>query len=366
MIVRHNAVSPPAAPPAPPFPRKRLKCRTDRGFMHPTASNRALFPRPSCATSSPGARSGRIRWSGPRECQAGSGPARFPAWSPAGRVPPSIPAARRPSADGGLGELWRGSACRSISTFWRLLWRSLVVHDRHRLVIPAPMGPGDGTSWIVPGVHVPGRPNLELHRPGRCDRSGTSSSLIGIWHIWAVELLSNLNDPHPDSAVLYWMVIQMDCIANLSSNGQPLRSAFDGSGWAYVGWQSCWCIFRHHHHRLGVGDYVPGCDGFAGISAARGAKSSSSAAAWKCCGERSCLRSAASSSSRFRGCMRWTRSGYVSQIRAGRPSRRATRTRKHALPALAHRAFLGHRRHQRAVGLEDQAAGQSAAVLRAG
>ena len=104
MIVRHNGVSPPAAPPAPPFPRKRLKCRTDRGFMHPTASNRALFPKPSCATSSPGARSGRIRWSGPRECQAGSGPAKFrpgPRWVGS----PFHSAARRPSVDGGLGEL---------------------------------------------------------------------------------------------------------------------------------------------------------------------------------------------------------------------------------------------------------------------
>src|ERR1700710_1677823 len=37
--------------PAPPFPLfKEIKCRTDRGFMHPTASNRALIPKSNCAT----------------------------------------------------------------------------------------------------------------------------------------------------------------------------------------------------------------------------------------------------------------------------------------------------------------------------
>src|SRR3546814_11387466 len=42
---------------------------------------------PICSgISSSGGPLGRIRWSGPRECQAGSGPETFPGWSPVGRA----------------------------------------------------------------------------------------------------------------------------------------------------------------------------------------------------------------------------------------------------------------------------------------
>ncbi len=40
---------------------------------------------------------------------------------------------------------------------------------------------------------------------------------------------------------------------NLSSNGQPLPIAFNGSALAYVGWQVLLYHLRHHDHRLGVG-----------------------------------------------------------------------------------------------------------------
>ena len=107
--------------------------------MHPAASNRAPIRRRSFATSLPGARLARTRWSGPRGCRAGSGPETFPAWSPADHGGGAL------SLDVGL---------------WDLLWRSLVFIIGIVLVIPSPWVATWFYRWIVSRLYVPGRPNL--------------------------------------------------------------------------------------------------------------------------------------------------------------------------------------------------------------
>ena len=102
------------------------------------------------------------------------------------------------------------------------------------------------------------------------------------------ELLSNLMILV--QMALYWLSLKW-FIANLASNGQPLGSVSPARVWAYLGWTSL-AVISVITIVGWAWVYVPGCDGSAGISRARGGKSSSSAAAWSCCGVRSWLRSA--------------------------------------------------------------------------
>ena len=112
----------------------------------------------------------RIRWSGPREWQAGSGPARSPAWSPAARAHRSMPQPGGPPP-----------------AVHRRLWRR-TAFDRFRhsgtspgaascscigllLIIPAPMGSGL-VSQVVRAVRAcAGAAESRLHGRGDDDRS---------------------------------------------------------------------------------------------------------------------------------------------------------------------------------------------------
>jgi len=118
---------------------------------------------------------------------------------------------------------------------WDFVWRSLVLPIGLILIIPAPWALVWYIQWIVPCVHVPGRPNLSF--------VGTAMTLVP-WYFGAIvlsvgvaltgiELLSNLM--FLVQIALYWLFI-IWLIANLASNEQPLGLSFSGSFWAFLGW----------------------------------------------------------------------------------------------------------------------------------
>ena len=149
----------PASRPAGfPSPRlKGLKCRTDRGFMHPAAATRGSIRRPSFATSLPGARLARTRWSGPRGCRAGSGPGTFPAgprrirrasFLQPGGPPSRLQPAVMPAAAAAV-------RCRSMSVFGIPLAQLMFIIGIV-LVIPS-LGRNLVLSLDHPRLYVPGR-----------------------------------------------------------------------------------------------------------------------------------------------------------------------------------------------------------------
>ena len=206
--------------------------------MHPAASNRAPIRRRSFATSLPGAWLARTRWSGPRGCRAGSGPETFPAWSPADqpRPPSRSPGGPPPVAAGGYaGGSYGGGALSLDVGLWDLLWRSLVFIIGIVLVIPSPWVATWFYRWIVSRLYVPGRPNLAF-----------TGQPLDIWYVFiAIGILTYVGSADlyylqylsiPIQAVLSWMIIRWFA-SNLSSNGEPLPIAFNGSALGYVGWQ---------------------------------------------------------------------------------------------------------------------------------
>ena len=82
---------------------------------------------------------------------------------------------------------------------------------------------------------MPGRPNLAF-----------TGQPLDIWYVFiAIGILTYVGSADlyylqylsiPIQAVLSWMVIRW-VASNLSSNGQPLPIAFNGSALGYVGWQ---------------------------------------------------------------------------------------------------------------------------------
>jgi hypothetical protein len=157
----------------------------------------------------------------------------IPGLIPGGSAPPSVPYPGGPplAAAGGYG----GGALSIKVGIWELLGRSLAFIIGMVLVIPAPWVATWFYRWIFSRLYVPGRPNLAF-----------TGQPIDIWYVFiAIGILTYVGsaDLHylqylsiPIQAVLSWMVIRW-IASNLSSNGQPLPIAFNGSALGYVGWQ---------------------------------------------------------------------------------------------------------------------------------
>jgi hypothetical protein len=151
----------------------------------------------------------------------GSGPP--PAYAPPGG-PPSV-------ASGSYG----GGALSIYVSVLELFWRSLVFIIGMVLVIPSPWVATWYYRWAFSRIHVPGRPNLAFN-----------GQPLDIWYVFiAIGILTYVGQADlyylqylsiPIQAVLSWMVIRW-IAANLSSNGEPLPIAFNGSAVGYVGWQ---------------------------------------------------------------------------------------------------------------------------------
>jgi GYF domain 2 len=127
-----------------------------------------------------------------------------------------------------------GHALSADLPLWGLLGRSLVYIIGMVFVIPAPWVAVWFYRWFASRLQVPGRPNFSF-----------TGQVADIW--WAFILLALLGlvgayDPTYQliafilQAVLSWVVLRW-AVSNLASNGQKIPTAFDGSIWAFIGWQ---------------------------------------------------------------------------------------------------------------------------------
>jgi hypothetical protein len=152
--------------------------------------------------------------------------------SAAAAGPPAVPRPGRPMASAG------GYGGGSLSIDFDILeftWRSLVFLIGMILVIPIPWAVVWYLRWIVPCVHVPGRPNLGF--------AGQAMTLVP-WYFGAIILAigCSLSGIHwlnnlmiLVQIALYWLLLKW-VVANLTSNGQPLGLSFTGSFWTNLGW----------------------------------------------------------------------------------------------------------------------------------
>jgi hypothetical protein len=116
---------------------------------------------------------------------------------------------------------------------WEFLGRSLIYGIGILLVIPAPWVATSFYRWMAPQVQVPDRPNLAFN-----------GQVGDIWYAFVgLALLSYAGAggqlihliAFVGQAYLSWMIVRW-IAGNLSSNGQPLPIAFEGSVLTYIGW----------------------------------------------------------------------------------------------------------------------------------
>lgn len=156
----------------------------------------------------------------------------IPGMVPGGSAPPSIPQSGGLPPGGGYG--YGGGALSIDPPLWPLLGRSLLYVIGMVLVVPAPWVATHYYRWMASRTAVPGRPNFAFN-----------GQVGDIWYVFvALALMSYVGQYDnslqliaiPVEAYLAWMILRW-VAANLSSNGQPLPIAFNGSALTYVGWQ---------------------------------------------------------------------------------------------------------------------------------
>ena len=227
----------------------------------------------------------------------------IPGLVPGGSGPPAIPQPGGPPPMGAAAVLWRryGGGPLSVDLpLWAFLGRSLVFVIGFVLVIPAPWVAVWFYRWMASRVQVPGRPNLAF-----------TGQVGDIWYVFIAIGVADLCRRSPTSIICSISRFRfrrsvldgpaMDRRQSQLRTASSCRSAFNGSALGYIGWQRADVRLRHHHHRLGLGDHRLDALDLPQHRrhAARGHLHRHRA--WKCCGERSCSRSAAASSFRFRG-----------------------------------------------------------------
>jgi len=165
----------------------------------------------------------------------------IPELTPGGNSrPPAVPqqGGRVASAGGYYSSAGGDYGDGSLSIDFGILeftWRSIVLLIGLVFIVPAPWAVVWYLSWIIPCVHVPGRPNLSF--------VGQAMTLVP-WYFGAIvlviagaltgiHLLNNLM--FLVQIALYWLFLKW-FVANLASNGQRLGFSFSGSFWAYLGW----------------------------------------------------------------------------------------------------------------------------------
>ena len=149
-------------------------------------------------------------------------------------APPRFSSAR---ANGGVpGADQTTGAFSADFPIWELVWRSLVFVIGSVFIIPVPWLLVWYFKWLVPCIHVPGRPNLSFE--------GKAMTVVP-WYFGAIvvaiaisllrsEVLGNLTTIVVQVA-LYWLLAKW-LVANLASSGQPLGLSFSGTVWAFFGW----------------------------------------------------------------------------------------------------------------------------------
>jgi hypothetical protein len=162
-------------------------------------------------------------------------------WQKAGEVsglmsggslgPPAVPRFGGPPMSAGV----RGGGALSIDLpLWALLGRFLLLTIGYLLVIPAPWTATGFYRWMASRTEVPGRPGFAFTgQPG------------DIWYVFVATGLMYYVGAYdntlqlvviPVSAFLSWILLRW-LAGNLSSNGQRLPVAFNGSAVAFIGWQ---------------------------------------------------------------------------------------------------------------------------------
>src|SRR6266436_1497873 len=156
----------------------------------------------------------------------------IPGLAPGGSGPPVIPQAGGPVMSAGS---YGGGALSIDFGILEFTWRSIVLLIGLSFIITAPWALVRYTKWIVPCVHVPGRPNLSF--------TGRAMTVAG-WFFGAIVLLIciGLTGIQWLNALLFFVLIALYWlslkwfVANIASNGQPLGLSFSGTYWAYLGW----------------------------------------------------------------------------------------------------------------------------------
>ncbi len=165
-------------------------------------------------------------------------------WQRAGDIPGLLSGAA-PSAMPQAGPptpMASGAAGYAISAdlpIWALFGRTLLYVIGILLIVPAPWVATNFYRWFISRIHVPGRPNLEFN--------GKVGDLWWVFVLIGVLSYAGAYDSRVQliilviEAFLGWMVLRW-VASHLSSNGQTLPIAFDGSVWAYIGWQILFAI----------------------------------------------------------------------------------------------------------------------------
>jgi hypothetical protein len=159
--------------------------------------------------------------------------AEVPGLMPSGG-PPSLPMGGPPPTMGAGGATGPGNPLSADLPLFGLLGRGLVYIIGFVLVIPAPWVAVWFYRWFASRVQVPGRPNFEF-----------TGQVGDIWWAFVAMALLSLVGAYDSTfqlitlilqAVLSWFVLRW-AVSNLASNGQKVPLSFDGSIWAYIGWQ---------------------------------------------------------------------------------------------------------------------------------
>ncbi|HEY0849240.1 MAG TPA: DUF4339 domain-containing protein [Bradyrhizobium sp.] len=127
-----------------------------------------------------------------------------------------------------------GNALSADLPLWGLLGRSLLYIIGMALVIPAPWVAVWFYRWFASCLQVPGRPKFSF-----------TGQVGDIWWAFILLALLGLVGAYDTTyqliaivlqAVLSWFVLRW-AVSNFASNGQKIPASFDGSIWAFIGWQ---------------------------------------------------------------------------------------------------------------------------------
>lgn len=151
-------------------------------------------------------------------------------WQQAGAVPGLVPGASPVAASSGDA---RGQLSVDLPLWSFLGWCILLVVG-NLVVVPAPWIATGYYRWLFPRVHVPQRPKI-----------GFTGQVGDIWYVFIALAILGYAGLYGDlfqlaaiplQAFLSWMILRW-VVANISSDGRPIAMTFNGSPWAFVGWQ---------------------------------------------------------------------------------------------------------------------------------
>ena len=152
--------------------------------------------------------------------------------------PPSFAQAGGPPVMGG-GGVHGGGALSIDLPLWAFLGRALLYIFGITLVIPAPWAGTYFYQWTVSRLHVPGRPNLAF--------TGQVGDLWWVFVLMGLSGYAGLYDDYiqllmlPLQGFLSWTLLRW-LASRLTSNGQPLPIAFNGSLVTFIGWQILFAV----------------------------------------------------------------------------------------------------------------------------